>query len=302
MAAGFSAPACWESGPPPRCSIRAELASDRRNIAIAAVASAAATLVNPFGIGLWTFLLQTVRVDRADITDWQPVTYSTDILIVWLVHRRDVRRPAVSRTQNSVFFYRDDAWLAGRRFFSRAAPRIVFRAQRGDASSASAHTGSDGWSFSALVKGHAGFTRSRPRRDWTRLMRDRCCLAFSPSATDRAFQSNSAGNPEPDVTSFVRLNNLRGRMITWFDWGEYAIWHFSPAIQVSLDGRRETAYSANVVRSHLEFYRNQEPPGSTIADLLESGLRLAAEGSAGRQHASRSWRGRQSSRGQFRQS
>ncbi len=59
-------------------------ASDRRNIAIAAVASAAATLVNPFGIGLWTFLLQTVGVDRADITDWQPVTYSTDILIVWL--------------------------------------------------------------------------------------------------------------------------------------------------------------------------------------------------------------------------
>src|SRR4029077_3603728 len=59
-------------------------ASDRRDIVIASVASAAATLVNPFGIGLWPFVLQTVRVDRADITDWQPVTFSADILIVWL--------------------------------------------------------------------------------------------------------------------------------------------------------------------------------------------------------------------------
>src|SRR5262249_49145619 len=42
-------------------------ASDRAWLAIAAVASVAATLVNPFGVGLWTFLLQTVRIGRSDI-------------------------------------------------------------------------------------------------------------------------------------------------------------------------------------------------------------------------------------------
>ena len=42
---------------------------------------------------------------------------------------------------------------------------------------------------------------------------------------------------------FIRDHQLRGRMVTYFDWGEYAIWHLSPRVRVSLDGRRETVYS-----------------------------------------------------------
>jgi hypothetical protein len=36
-------------------------------------------------------------------------------------------------------------------------------------------------------------------------------------------------------------------MVTWFDWGEYAIWHFGPKLRVSIDGRRETVYSEAVL-------------------------------------------------------
>ena len=38
-----------------------------------------------------------------------------------------------------------------------------------------------------------------------------------------------------------------GRLLSWFDWGEYAIWHFGPELLVSMDGRRETVYSARVL-------------------------------------------------------
>jgi hypothetical protein len=34
-----------------------------------------------------------------------------------------------------------------------------------------------------------------------------------------------------------------GRLVTYFDWGEYAIWHLGPRLRVSTDGRRETVYS-----------------------------------------------------------
>src|SRR5262249_7388115 len=78
--------------------------------------------------------------------------------------------------------------------------------------------------------------------------------------------SMDGGNPEPQVVSFVQANHLSGRMMTWFDWGEFGIWHFAPDIQVSLDGRRETTYSEQVEASHLRFYLNEEPAGSTIAD------------------------------------
>jgi hypothetical protein len=60
--------------------------------------------------------------------------------------------------------------------------------------------------------------------------------------------------PEPEADAYIRTNKLTGRMLTWFDWGEYAIWHFSPSIQVSMDGRRETVYSDARVADHLNFY------------------------------------------------
>jgi hypothetical protein len=47
-------------------------------------------------------------------------------------------------------------------------------------------------------------------------------------------------------------------MLIWFDWGEYAIWHLSPEIRVSIDGRRETVYTDEVMTNHLSFYAGAE--------------------------------------------
>jgi hypothetical protein len=61
----------------------------------------------------------------------------------------------------------------------------------------------------------------------------------------------------PDRSAAVLLRDARpgARVLTWFDWGEYALWHLSPAgIRVSMDGRRETVYSAQVTSDHRRFY------------------------------------------------
>src|SRR2546425_223833 len=53
------------------------VAGVRRTETIALLAAGAvaipATLINPYGWRLWTFLHETVGFGRADITDWQPV-------------------------------------------------------------------------------------------------------------------------------------------------------------------------------------------------------------------------------------
>ena len=49
--------------------------------------------------------------------------------------------------------------------------------------------------------------------------------------------------PEREAGAFIVANHLEGRLLSWFDWGQYAIWHFAPRLKVSLDGRRETVYS-----------------------------------------------------------
>ena len=60
--------------------------------------------------------------------------------------------------------------------------------------------------------------------------------------------------PDSNVAAYVRDAKLKGHVLTWFNWGEYSIWHFGPDLKVSMDGRRETVYSSEVVAAHLNFY------------------------------------------------
>ena len=59
----------------------------------------------------------------------------------------------------------------------------------------------------------------------------------------------------PWIPDRVAGARSRGLEAAWrdrdlFDWGEYAIWHLSPSLRVSIDGRRETVYSDTVLREH----------------------------------------------------
>ena len=67
--------------------------------------------------------------------------------------------------------------------------------------------------------------------------------------TDREY-----GTPEAEAVLFLSRNQASGRVLTWFDYGQYAIWHLAPRVEVSYDGRRETVYSERVQRAHRAFY------------------------------------------------
>jgi hypothetical protein len=71
-------------------------------------------------------------------------------------------------------------------------------------------------------------------------------------------------------------------LLSWFDWGQYAIWHFAPGLRVSMDGRRETVYSTNFVADHVQLYFEPEKAAGLLARLhpdyawLPAGLPLVA--------------------------
>src|SRR4029453_9537739 len=71
----------------------------------------------------------------------------------------------------------------------------------------------------------------------------------------------------PGREAAAHLQGLSGRLLTTFDWGQYAIWHFGPALRVSIDGRRETVYSATVVQGHLAFERGERDGQTMVAAL-----------------------------------
>jgi hypothetical protein len=67
----------------------------------------------------------------------------------------------------------------------------------------------------------------------------------------------SSSIPEAGAMEFVGSRQLTGRMVTFFDWGQYAIWYKPGDLRVSMDGRRETVYSDRNVDLHLDMYLAQ---------------------------------------------
>lgn len=214
--------------------------------------SVLATLVNPYGWGLWRFMWETVGVGRADIGEWSPITsISPGVLTLWLTAVLlavwTAIRAGQARRWNYLFLVAVLGFLSYRvsrldAFFGLAVvmllqPRILRGADAG-VSAAPARRGilrSAALPLAVAILTPIVLSASR---------RPRSCIEL-----DRV-----SFLPEGAAVAFARANHLRGRMLTFFDWGEYAIWHLSPDIQVSMDGRRETVYSPSQIDRHLRIY------------------------------------------------
>jgi len=73
----------------------------------------------------------------------------------------------------------------------------------------------------------------------------------------RTIELEGAWLPDSESIELMKQTCAHENVLTWFDWGEYAIWHLSAdGIRVSMDGRRETVYSPRVLENHQAFYDN----------------------------------------------
>jgi hypothetical protein len=211
-------------------------------------ASLAATLVNPYGAGLWAFLARTVRTSRSDISEWAPFSFSqpplmwvsilTPALALSLLFRRRDTRPPLEITACVLLM------LAAGLRVSRVAPLVcpaalAFLAPHivqawGQRSRFTAPSRA----AAAILMLPAVFGLLAARAPVERVL---SCLPISDAWA-------------PDREAAAQLPGLSGRLWTTFNWGEYAIWHFGPDLRVSVDGRRETVYSDDL----LEWTRSVE--------------------------------------------
>jgi hypothetical protein len=54
--------------------------------------------------------------------------------------------------------------------------------------------------------------------------------------------------------ALLKTSGFTGNLATFFDWGEYIIWHAGPQIRVSIDGRRETVYPPDIYQKHFNLW------------------------------------------------
>jgi hypothetical protein len=248
----------------------------RRAALIAAAGGIAATLLNPYGYGLWTFLGETVSLDRPNINDWKPLVDSgAQVVIPWLltatlaivaVFRGGRRIPishvviAVGLAVASIRVNRLDV------FFTLSTVMLL----------------------APYVA--EPLSRPLPWRVWTLptvaaagvLLLVLTLAGWSQRAQLACVRLDGPWMPERESGAFITANHLQGRLLSWFDWGQYAIWHFAPGLRVSMDGRRETVYSTKFVAEHVQLYFEPEKAVGLLARLhpdyawLPAGLPLVA--------------------------
>jgi hypothetical protein len=242
---------------------------ERLWIASAAILAVLATLANPYGIGMWAFLHETVGFGRPEIYDWQPIVHLplgfvipwalaliTAILAVvrggWPLN--PVRALVCGMLAiASARVSRLDAFF-GLSVVLLLAPQV---AQAWPRSRASANQPEHPRTARPPVPRLSQFALAAAAViAGLAIARRPTCVAINPSWA-----------PEPDIVDVISPY-ARGRMLTWFDWGEYAIWFFGPELRVSLDGRRETVYTDRLIADHLDFYFDR-PAARDLAERLK---------------------------------
>lgn len=231
------------------CVMRAVTGSARDRVALAAALAMAlaSTLVNPYGFRMWELLAGTIRLERPMIADWQPlyalppliwISWLTacSVLVIAAAHARSredwihVAMVAVLGAL-AVRVSRIDAFFALAAVF--AAASVTAKPERAAAGSKPLEA-SPAFAIAFAL----------------------CVLAAAVALVPRVFTVRVPNGlmPDSEVAAYARGQKLHGDVLTWFDWGEYLIWHFGPELKVSIDGRRETVYSAELVDGHMRFY------------------------------------------------
>jgi len=211
----------------------------------------AGTAANPYGFRLWSFLWGTVGVSRPDIAEWQPLLRAPFLWLPWVMAAALVgaawRRQGVAARVDAVPVVALGvlALLVARLegFFALAS--VILMAP------ALASLGPSRWPVSR-----------RPSRAEMATVGVLCTAALTATAgyavrNGGCIHFGGEGEswaPEAEAVLFLRDNPVQGRLLCHFNYGHLAIWHLSPRLRVSYDGRRETVYSEAVQSAHQRFY------------------------------------------------
>ncbi len=237
-----------------------------RPYALVLAAATLATLINPYGLQYWHYLVRAVTMPRPMIIEWISIFqdlatgalgsfyYTLLVLILvlflWWRSRYWELTPllllgitlvlGVKHVRHLMFFfmlvgafwpitlkpYEQD--LAGR-------PRLQRLWQKG----------STKLMVIAAAFLLAGFFISN--------FFGRDPFSLTTPAAPRGGKINRMYYPE-GAMAYIQEQGLTGKLLIDFGWGEYAMWRFHPRLLVALDGRFETVYPDPVIQEYLHFF------------------------------------------------
>jgi hypothetical protein len=224
-----------------------------------ALASAAATLFNPYGYGNWLAVARAIRnpLTRAMISEWQPLLFNMQVVwhkspgtamnyaavivlpvglaICLLMRPRgdDLALLAVSALMAI------GAWLSVRNMALTVIATVAPLCRH----------------LHIAIESNRPYERWRtqPRRTANEIMVGALALlvAYQSGLFSRALPVNIA-MPQGAV-NFLEQHGLEGNVLGDFSWGDYLIWRMARRSKVFIDGRYDFAYPMDVISDYFDF-------------------------------------------------
>lgn len=214
---------------------------------VAVVISFAVTLLNPYGIWLWAFLLEALSRQRPYISEWGKVggiapyaDYYALVLITALgvafsKHRRSAYEMAILSAGVILSF------LHNRHVALFAIAASIY---------------APGYLDSAFGGSLERLEARIPRRFFIVVF---LCLSifFMASAVYKdktdPFKIEIPQDTYPvNAVAFIKANKITGNIFCWFDWAEMCIRELPDANKVFFDGRYETVYGDPLVKGYFD--------------------------------------------------
>lgn len=207
-------------------------------------ATIVASLLNPYGVDYWTYLLRAIPMSRPHIAEWRPVPMD---LVSFLGFKALVVLAALT------FFATPRRSWPGFMVLAATAG-LAFRHLRHIPFFAVAAVAYLSPQLTPLVRRASSAIRARAA---VRPLLSAILMVFALGVLDlAAVQQLSrvtswrlvvpASYYPVGAVEFLRINHLSGNLATPFRWGEYVLWKLYPQVKVSFDGRYETVYPEHV--------------------------------------------------------
>lgn len=260
---------------------------------LSGIGAGLATLVNPYGLDYWTYMLEALRLARPEIAGWRPV---------FQVLAQDGPTPAevyflIVAVLTLAFLLRArlkdlSIWLVliitGAMAFRSVRNEIFFLL------AVCVYLGPSLDSFSQSLASDENLSRLLARIGWkipAGALIIGSLLLLGPIAAKEPLKLELRTTSDPAHTGvyypvgslkFIKDNKLKGNILPEFDWGEFLLFHLFPDCKVGMDGRYETVYPLAYHRAYFDWLYGR-PGGQGFLDafphemvLLKAHSRLRA--------------------------
>jgi hypothetical protein len=235
------------------------------------IAALAATMVTPYGLETWSPVLHALRnpMTRIAVTDWQPLVFA--IMRQWQAHPAGVIYMLCAVGLMFAFI----ATVALERRGGDLALVIIAAVMCVAAFVAVRNLPLAIIACASPLARHSSLLMARVRERATAATGAKFHAPPQRSATSPWLATGIAvvlalysgifsprlrmDKPYPSgAVEFLRAHDLHGNILGDFGWGEYLIWHTSPASKVFIDGRYDTVYPYALINRYIGFYFDRE--------------------------------------------